>query len=42
MKIYKKSNKYKLINNLLYYKNIKKQKLSKFNILFLKSGLILY
>lgn len=40
MKILKKLNKQKIFYNLIYNNNIKKKKLSKFNILFIKSGFI--
>lgn len=40
MKILKKDNKYQFIKNIIYNKNIKKQKISKFNSLFIKLGFI--
>lgn len=40
MKILKKNYKYRFIKNIIYNKNIKKKNISKFNVLFIKLGLI--
>ena len=41
MKIIKKKNKQYFIKKIIYYKNIKKQNISKLNLLFIKLGLII-
>lgn len=40
MKVFKSTNKQKFLQKIIYYNNIKKKKISKFNILFIKAGLI--
>jgi hypothetical protein len=40
MKILKQTHKQKFLQKIIYYNNIKKKNISKFNILFIKAGLI--